>query len=137
MKLHIGGRSGRSGRQDDRLRDGLLWVQRRFRTGVGEVRAKGLVRAIEWVVDETVGDRTPAPDLIRAWPDTTRALLMGRGRTYINVAAAGVDEALTLLEQAMAAVVQPAVSRGRACFGGRTSGLTTPPPAPVSRPLLC
>ena len=61
------------------------------------------------------GDRTPATELTQALLDAARArgLLLGRGGTYgnvirisppLNVSPAEIDEALTLLEQAMAAV---------------------------------
>ena len=104
-----------AGRQGERLRDGLLRIQRRFPARVGEVRGRGLMQAMELVTDETVGDRTPAPDLTQALLDAARVrgLLVGRGGTYgnvirisppLNVSAAEVDEALTILEQAMAAV---------------------------------
>ena len=104
-----------AGRQGERLRDGLLRIQRRFPACVGDVRGRGLMQAIELVADETVGDRTPASDLTQALLDAARVrgLLMGRGGTYgnvirisppLNVSAAEVDEALTILEQAMAAV---------------------------------
>ena len=104
-----------AGRQGERLRDGLLRIQRRFPARVGEVRGRGLMQAIELVTDETAGNRTPAPDLTQALLDAARVrgLLVGRGGTYgnvirisppLNVSAAEVDEALTILEQAMAAV---------------------------------
>ena len=104
-----------AGRQGERLRDGLLRIQRRFPARVGDVRGRGLMQAIELVTDETAGNRTPAPDLTQALLDAarTRGLLVGRGGTYgnvirisppLNVSAAEVDEALTILEQAMAAV---------------------------------
>ena len=110
------GLAAHAGRQDDRLRDGLLRIQRRFPACVGDVRGRGLMQAIELVTDETVGDRTSAPDLTQALLDAARVrgLLMGRGGTYgnvirisppLNASAAEVDEALTILEQAMAAVV--------------------------------
>ena len=104
-----------AGRQGERLRDGLLRIQRRFPACVGDVRGRGLMQAMELVKDETVGDRTPAPDLTQALLDAARVrgLLVGRGGTYgnvirisppLNVSAAEVDEALTILERAMAAV---------------------------------
>ena len=73
-----------AGRQGERLRDGLLRIQRRFPARVGEVRGRGLMQAMELVTDETVGDRTPAADLTQALLDAarTRGLLVGRGGTY-------------------------------------------------------
>ena len=74
------------------------------------------MQAIELVADETAGNRTPAPELTQALLDAARSrgLLLGRGGTYhnvirisppLNVSAAEVDEALTIIEQAMAAIV--------------------------------
>ena len=105
-----------AGRQGARLRDGLLRIQRRFPARVGDVRGKGLMQAIELVADETAGNRTPAPELTQALLDAARSrgLLLGRGGTYhnvirisppLNVSAAEVDEALTIIEQAIAAIV--------------------------------
>ena len=105
-----------AGRQGDRLRDGLLRIQSRFPACVGDVRGRGLMQAIELVTDETVGDRTPASDLTQALLDAARGrgLLLGRGGTYgnvirisppLNVSAAEIDEALTILEQTIGAVV--------------------------------
>ena len=104
-----------AGRQGERLRDGLLRIQRRFPACIGDVRGRGLMQAIELVADETAGDRTPATDLTQALLDAARlrGLLLGRGGTYgnvirisppLNVSSAEVDEALTILEQAIAAV---------------------------------
>ena len=105
-----------AGRQGARLRDGLLRIQRRFPARIGDVRGKGLMQAIELVADETAGNRTPAPELTQALLDAARSrgLLLGRGGTYhnvirisppLNVSTAEVDEALTILERAMAAIV--------------------------------
>ena len=105
-----------AGRQGERLRDGLLRIQSRFPACVGDVRGRGLMQAIELVTDETVGDRTPASDLTQALLDAARGrgLLLGRGGTYgnvirisppLNVSAAEIDEALTILEQTIGAVV--------------------------------
>lgn len=104
-----------AGRQGELLRDGLLRIQRRFPVCIGDVRGRGLMQAIEFVTDETAGDRTPAPDLTQALLDAARVrgLLLGRGGTYgnvirisppLNVSAAEIDEALSILEQAVAAV---------------------------------
>ena len=104
-----------AGRQGERLRDGLLRIQRRFPACIGDVRGRGLMQALELVADETVGDRTPAPELTQALLDAARArgLLVGRGGTYnnvirisppLNVSGSEVDEALSILERAMASV---------------------------------
>ena len=73
------------------------------------------MQAIELVADEAAGNRTPAPELTQALLDAARSrtLLIGRGGTYktviriappLNVSAAEIDEALAILERAMAAV---------------------------------
>ena len=104
-----------AGRQGERLRDGLQRIQRRFPARIGDVRGRGLMQALELVADETVGDRTPAPELTQALLDAARArgLLVGRGGTYnnvirisppLNVSGSEVDEALGILERAMASV---------------------------------
>ena len=104
-----------AGRQGERLRDGLLRIQRRFPAPIGDVRGRGLMQALELVVDETAGDRTPAPELTQALLDAARerGLLLGRGGTYnnvirisppLNVSSSEIDEALGILERAMAAV---------------------------------
>ena len=52
--------------QGKRLREGLEDLKRRFPKTIGDVRGKGLMQAIELVVDETAGDRTPNPQATAA-----------------------------------------------------------------------
>lgn len=54
---------------------------------VGDVRGMGLMQAIELVVDETSGDRTPNPQATKALIEETRkrGLLVGKGGLYGNV----------------------------------------------------
>jgi 4-aminobutyrate aminotransferase-like enzyme len=100
--------------QGRRLREGLEELQRRFPKAIGEVRGKGLMQAIEIVVDEKAGDRTPDPAMTgRIFEETkARGLLVGKGGLYgnvfriapaLNVTAADVDEALAILGESLAA----------------------------------
>lgn len=101
----------------DRLREGLIRVQRRFPAVVGDVRGKGLMQAIEFVVDETAGDRTPNPQLTSEFIEVARGqgLLLGRGGLYANavriappltVSADEVDEALATVENALVSLTE-------------------------------
>ncbi len=69
------------------LRQGLDELQRDFPARVGEVRGLGLQQAIELVVDEAAGDRTPDPKAALALFEATkkRGLLIGKGGLYGNV----------------------------------------------------
>jgi 4-aminobutyrate aminotransferase-like enzyme len=100
--------------QGERLRAGLEDLQRRFPKAVGEVRGKGLMQALEIVVDEKGGDRTPDPKgTARIFEETKkRGLLVGKGGLYgnvfriapaLNVGGADVDEALKILRESFAA----------------------------------
>ena len=93
---------------------GLDELQRRYPKVVGDVRGKGLMLAIELVVDESAGDRTPNKEATaRLFEETKkRGLLIGKGGLYGNVfriappltvGAAEVDEALGLLGEAFEA----------------------------------
>jgi 4-aminobutyrate aminotransferase-like enzyme len=97
------------------LRAGLEELQRRFPKRIGDVRGKGLMQALELVVDETAGDRTPDPKATAQLFEETkrRGLLVGKGGLYgnvvriappLNVSAAEVDEALGKLREACAAL---------------------------------
>ncbi|MCP3920935.1 MAG: aspartate aminotransferase family protein [bacterium] len=101
--------------QGARLRAGLEELQRRFPETIGDVRGMGLMQAIELVVDETAGDRTPNPEATsRLFEETKRrGLLIGKGGLYGNVvriappltvSATEVDEALTILGDAFTAL---------------------------------
>ncbi len=87
------------------LRAGLDALKARHPALIGEVRGKGLMQALELVVDEKAGDRTPNPAAtLRLFEETKRqGLLIGKGGLYanvvrisppLNVSSAEVDEAL-------------------------------------------
>jgi 4-aminobutyrate aminotransferase-like enzyme len=63
------------------LRAGLEELKRRFSKNLGDVRGMGLMQAVELVVDETAGDRTPAKELTnRVFEEARRrGLLVGKG----------------------------------------------------------
>jgi 4-aminobutyrate aminotransferase-like enzyme len=97
------------------LRDGLERLQRKYPRIVGDVRGLGLMQGVEFVADETAGDRTPNPQaLARLFEETRkRGLLIGKGGLYGNVARisppliaspADVEEALGILDQGLAAI---------------------------------
>jgi 4-aminobutyrate aminotransferase-like enzyme len=99
--------------QGARLRAGLEDLKRRYPKSVGDVRGKGLMQAIEIVVDEESGDRTPDPQgTARLFEETKkRGLLIGKGGLYgnvfriapaLNVTAAEIDEALSILRESFA-----------------------------------
>lgn len=98
-----------------RLRAGLEELKRRFPKTIGDVRGKGLMQAIELVVDETVGDRTPNPQAVgRLFEETRqRGLLIGKGGLNGNVlrisppmtvSEAEVDEALGIFRDSFEAM---------------------------------
>lgn len=97
------------------LRDGLVNIQKQFPKVVGEVRGMGLMQAMELVVDETAGDRTPNPQaVLRLFEETKkRKLLIGRGGLRANVlrispplnaTSAEIKEGVAILEQSFAAM---------------------------------
>jgi 4-aminobutyrate aminotransferase-like enzyme len=96
------------------LREGLEELQRRFPSTIGDVRGKGLMQALELVVDECEGNRTPdAARANRLLEETRRrGLLIGKSGLYGNVLRIAppltvgrreVDEALGILRLAFAA----------------------------------
>lgn len=100
--------------QGKRLRAGLHELQRRHPRTIGEVRGMGLMQALELVVDETKGDRTPNTAVTAKVMEETkkRGLLIGKGGLYGNVfriapaltvGAAEIDEALGILGESFAA----------------------------------
>ncbi|MBL8857790.1 MAG: aspartate aminotransferase family protein [Planctomycetes bacterium] len=100
--------------QGKRLRDGLEALQKRHPKLIGDVRGKGLMQALELVVDETSGDRTPnTAATLRLFEETKkRGLLIGKGGLYgnsiriapaLNVTTGDVDEALRILGESLAA----------------------------------
>ena len=98
--------------QGSRLRAGLEELQRRHPKTVGDVRGMGLMQALEFVVDEPGGDRTPNPEaVLRLFEETkSRGLLIGKGGLHGNVVrisppmtvgASEVDEALEILSASL------------------------------------
>ncbi len=69
------------------LRDGLDALQKKFPKTIGDVRGKGLMQGLELVRDETIKDRTPAPEAAnRLFEETKKqGLLIGKGGLYNNV----------------------------------------------------
>jgi 4-aminobutyrate aminotransferase-like enzyme len=105
---------GNSARMGARLRAGLEELKSRYPRTIGDVRGMGLMQALELVVDETTGDRTPDPAATgRVFEETRqRGLLIGKGGLYgnvfriapaLNVTASDVDEALAILRESFAA----------------------------------
>ncbi|MGL4648944.1 MAG: aspartate aminotransferase family protein [Caldilineaceae bacterium] len=94
------------------LRTGLERLWQRYPL-IGEVRGKGLMQGIEFVTDQRT--REPAPKAVNQLFEETRArgMLIGKGGLYGNVirlappmtaTEAHVDEALAILDHALAAV---------------------------------
>ncbi len=101
--------------QGARFRAGLEELQRRHPRTVGEVRGKGLMQALELVVDETIKDRTPSAKAALALMEETkkRGLLIGKGGMFGNVlriapsltvSSSEIDEALRILGESLAAI---------------------------------
>lgn len=95
------------------LRAGLEELKRKHPKTIGDVRGMGLMQALELVVDETAGDRTPAADkTLRLFEETkARGLLIGKGGLYgntvriapaLNVGKAEIEEALRILGESFA-----------------------------------
>ncbi len=103
------GNADAMGRQ---LRAGLEEMKRRFPKNVGDVRGLGLMQAIEFVADETAGDRTPAKELTnRVFEESKkRGLLIGKGGLEGNafrisppltVTTAEIEEAIAILRESL------------------------------------
>jgi len=101
--------------QGKRLREGLEDLQRRYPKIIGDVRGMGLMQGIELVVDETAGDRTPAPEATARLFEQTkeRGLLIGKGGLHGNVirisppmivGAGEIDDALRILAESFEAM---------------------------------
>jgi len=108
----LAGNAERRGRQ---LREGLEALQQRFPATIGDVRGMGLMQALELVLDETAGDRTPDPRATaRLFEETRRrGLLIGKGGLHgntlriappLSVGKAEIDEALQILGDAFEAL---------------------------------
>jgi len=96
-----------------RLRDGLDRLKKKYPKTIGDVRGMGLMQGLELVADETVQDRTPAPEkAVRLFEETKkRGLLIGKGGLYGNVIrispplivnAGEVDDALKIFDESLA-----------------------------------
>lgn len=96
------------------LRDGFEQLKRRYPKNVGDVRGMGLMQAIELVVDETIGDRTPEKALTnRVFEETKkRGLLVGKsgleGNVFrvapaLTVSQSEVEEALAIIRESFEA----------------------------------
>ena len=96
-----------------RLRAGLDRLKTKYPKTIGDVRGMGLMQSLELVADETVQDRTPAPErAVRLFEETKkRGLLIGKGGLYGNVirlspplivSTGEVDEALKILDESLA-----------------------------------
>lgn len=105
---------GRSERLGKVLHEGLRALQERYPV-IGDVRGKGLMQAIELVVDEPNGDRTPNSAATGQLFEATkeRGLLIGKGGLYGNivriappmsVTKAQIAEALRILGDAFEAM---------------------------------
>jgi alanine-glyoxylate transaminase/(R)-3-amino-2-methylpropionate-pyruvate transaminase len=99
------------------LHEGLLALKARFPKVIGDVRGRGLMQALEFVNDETTKDRTPnAAFVTKLFEETKkRHLLIGRGGLYgnvtriapaLNVTRAEIDEALRILGDSLAHIVE-------------------------------
>jgi alanine-glyoxylate transaminase / (R)-3-amino-2-methylpropionate-pyruvate transaminase len=105
---------GNADRMGRLLRQGLEELKRRFPKNVGDVRGLGLMQAIEFVADETAGDRTPEKALCnRVFEEARkRLLLIGKGgldgncfriAPPLTVTKPEVEEALGILRESLEA----------------------------------
>ncbi len=103
----------RAAEMGGRLRAGLDALKAKYPKTIGDVRGMGLMQGLELVADETVKDRTPAPEkAVRLFEETKqRGLLIGKGGLYGNVirisppmivSASEVDDALKVLDESLA-----------------------------------
>ena len=96
------------------LRSGLEALKKQFPKVIGDVRGMGLMQALELVVDEAAGDRTPNPGaVLKLFEETKkRKLLIGKGGLKgnvvrisppLNATAAEIKQGMAILEQSFAA----------------------------------
>jgi len=96
------------------LRQGLEELKRRFPKNVGDVRGMGLMQAMEFVADETAGERTPEKALTnRVFEEAKkRFLLIGKGgldgnsfriAPPLTVGKPDIEEALEILRESLEA----------------------------------
>ena len=89
----------------------------KFPKVIGDVRGMGLMQAIELVVDETAGDRTPNPQILgRLFTETRkRKLLIGKGGLYgntvrisppMNITAGEIQDALKIMEESFEVITK-------------------------------
>ncbi len=94
------------------LRNGLEILKKKYPKVAGDVRGKGLMQAVEFVVDEPAGDRTPNPEVVDKLMEETkkRGLLIGRGGLVgnivrisppLNINRNDVEKALEILDDAL------------------------------------
>ncbi|MGE0791923.1 MAG: aspartate aminotransferase family protein [Sandaracinaceae bacterium] len=97
------------------LRDGLEALQKKHPKIIGDVRGMGLMQALELVVNEEAGDRTPNPAATsRLFEETKkRHLLIGKGGLYgntvriapaLNIGEDEIKEGLEILGESFAAM---------------------------------
>ncbi len=97
------------------LREGLDALKEKFPKSIGDVRGMGLMQAIEFVVDEPAGDRTPNPKTVDELMEETkkRGLLIGRGGLAgnivrisppLNISQDDVENALEIFSDSLAAM---------------------------------
>lgn len=109
-KLHLN-----AGKQGAILREGLEALQEKYPKIMGDVRGMGLMQAVEMVVDEPAGDRTPNPEAaLRLMEETKqRGLLIGRGGLFgntlriapqLNIGTSEIREALEILDASLEAM---------------------------------
>ena len=98
-----------------RLKAGLEELKERFPKTIGDVRGKGLMLALELVVDEAGGDRTPNPEATaRLFEETKkRGMLIGKGGLAGNcirisppltVGESEIDDALAIFRDSFQAM---------------------------------
>ncbi len=103
-------------KQGAKLMDGLKKLQKKYAKVVGDVRGKGLMIGVEFVVDELHGDRTPnAPICNKVFEETKkRGLLVGKGGMFgnvfrvappLSVTSDEIDEGLAKIGEAFAAAL--------------------------------
>jgi alanine-glyoxylate transaminase/(R)-3-amino-2-methylpropionate-pyruvate transaminase len=103
-----------SARMGELLHEGLRALKHRFPATVGDVRGLGLMRGVELVEDETIGNRTPAKALTaRLFEETKKhRLLIGKGglegnvlriSPALTVTSDEIAEAVSLLGESLAA----------------------------------
>jgi 4-aminobutyrate aminotransferase-like enzyme len=97
------------------LRTGLDELAKKHPKLVGDVRGMGLMQAVELVVDETTGDRTPNADAALTLFEETkkRGLLVGKGGLHGNVIRISppmsvsdlqIKDAVAILDESLAAI---------------------------------